>query len=129
MLRQRYGLADGGELAISQCPGHGSAPYPTLLEQIWLVGDERVQRAARMVVRHSWALLRVVEGHEDERAAELDGAPPETRLSTSLHDFVPTVRVQLRVPNPEHIASDEPDDWPEFAAAGQRSFRIVLPTR
>ncbi|MBQ0894332.1 hypothetical protein KBX37_14700 [Micromonospora sp. U56] len=60
-----------------------------LLEQIRLVGDERVQRAARMVVRHFWAVLRVGEGHEDIRAGEFGGVPPETRLSTSLHEFIP----------------------------------------
>ncbi|WP_446212384.1 hypothetical protein [Micromonospora sp. IBSANI012] len=99
-----------------------------LLEQIRLVGDERVQRAARMVVRHSWAVLRVAEGHADTRAAEFGGVPPETRLSTSLHEFIRAVRVQLRVPDPECIASDEPDDWPELTD-GQRRFRIGLPPR
>ncbi|SCG63517.1 hypothetical protein [Micromonospora halophytica] len=99
-----------------------------LLEQIRLVGDERVQRAARMVVRHSWAVARVAEGHEDERAAEYPGASPERRLTDALHEFIRAVRVQLRVPHAERIASDEPDDWPELAG-GQRPFRIGLPSR
>lgn len=95
----------------------------SLLEQIRLVGSVRVQRAARMVVRHSWAVLHVAEGHEDHRAAEFEGVPPETRLTDSLHEFIRAVRAQLRVEDPEHIASDEPDDWPEQADHHQ-PFRI-----
>jgi hypothetical protein len=95
----------------------------SLLEQIRLIGTVRVQRAARMVVRHSWAILRVAEGHEDRRVAEFEGVPPQTRLTDSLHEFIRAVRAQLRVEDPEHIASDEPDDWPE-QTEHRRPFRI-----
>ncbi|MFC8618596.1 hypothetical protein ACFT9M_19575 [Micromonospora purpureochromogenes] len=74
-------------------------------------------------------MLRVAEGHEDTRAAEFGGVPPETRLSTSLHEFIRAVRVQLRVPDPERIASDEPDDWPELTDGQRRSIWIAFDRR
>jgi hypothetical protein len=33
--------------------------------QLRLVGNVRVQRAARMLIRHAWAVMRVAQGHED----------------------------------------------------------------
>src|SRR5688572_9687043 len=38
--------------------------------QLRFVGDERVQRAARMVVRHSWAYREIKEGRPDPREGQ-----------------------------------------------------------
>lgn len=100
-----------------------------LLTQLRLVANVRVQRAARMVIRHSYAVMKVEEGHEDPRAAEFDNVPATTRLNDSLHEFIRASRVQLRVEDPEHIAADEPSDWPDPAADRPLSLRTLAPWR
>jgi hypothetical protein len=101
----------------------------SLLAQLRLVGNVRVQRAARMVIRHAYAVMKVEEGHEDPRGAEFDNLPPATRLNDALHEFIRASRVQLRVEDPEHIAADEPSDWPDPAADRPLPLRVLAPWR
>ncbi|HYN92828.1 MAG TPA: hypothetical protein VES42_03155 [Pilimelia sp.] len=97
--------------------------------QLRLLGDVRVQRAARMVIRHAWAVMRVAQGDEDPRAAEYAGVPPHTRLSDALHDFIRASRAQLRVNDPETIATDEPADWPDLPEGRPLPLRLLMPWR
>jgi hypothetical protein len=97
--------------------------------QLRLVGNVRVQRAARMLIRHAWAVMRVAQGHEDPRAAEFAGKSPGTRLSDTLQEFIRASRVQLRVEDPENIAADEPSDWPELPAGKSSPLRVLMPWR
>ncbi|GIF51686.1 hypothetical protein DFJ67_7761 [Asanoa ferruginea] len=90
-----------------------------LLVQLRLVGNVRVQRAARMMIRHAWAVLRVAEGHEDPRAAEFGGAPPGERMREAEQEFIRACRVQLRVAEAEDLAADEPSQWPVAEAPGR----------
>jgi len=98
--------------------------------QLRLVGNVRVQRAARMLIRHAWAVMRVAQGYEDPRAAEY-GAPPLTRLSDTLAELIRASRVQLRVEDAENIATDEPSDWPELPTSNSKSSRLraLMPWR
>jgi hypothetical protein len=81
--------------------------------QLRLVGDARVQRTARMIIRHSWAYNEVEEGRADPRRSEFGDRTPQERLTDEMYEFMRAVRMRLRVENAEEIATDEPSEWPE----------------
>lgn len=85
-----------------------------LFVQMRFIGNARVQRAARLVIRHSWAYREVKEGRKDPRAGQFKENPGD-RLSNQIYEFVRAVREQMRVERAEDIATDEPSDWPDPA--------------
>jgi hypothetical protein len=76
----------------------------TLCEQIHLSGSKELQKAAKMVVRHGYALRLVAEGRPDPRATEFPGRAPRERFVVELTNFYIAARRQLGVRNPEEMA-------------------------
>lgn len=93
-----------------------------LSEQLRLVGNTRVQVAARRVVHHAYAVR--VEGEEghDPRAADYPGQEPVSRLNDALREFDRAVRVQLHARDAEGVLHD--DDL-EILAEGLRPLPVT----
>jgi len=78
----------------------------TLMEQIRLLGGIEVQTAARLVVRHVYAMRVVlVDGGPDPRADEFPGVGPQERVHRALREFYVAVRRQLQVADADQLAS------------------------
>jgi hypothetical protein len=84
----------------------------TLMAEIRLLAGEQVQLAARLVVRHAWALYVMTVTGSDPRSSEYDH-PPRARVIESLFTFYLAARRQLMVPDadglpPLNPATDAP---------------------
>jgi hypothetical protein len=79
-----------------------------LAEQLRLVGDRRVQIAARLVVYHAYAVRVQGEEGRDPRESRFPDKAPVDRLNDALQEFYRAARHQLRAPDPEDVIhSDE----------------------
>ncbi|MEV4253614.1 hypothetical protein AB0J52_10650 [Spirillospora sp. NPDC049652] len=78
-----------------------------LVEQIRLLGTRDLQLAARLMLRHAYAVLAETRDEADPRADEYSKAPYE-RLVGSVHQFRIEARKQLRVETPEDVAPEDP---------------------
>lgn len=78
-----------------------------LMAEIRLVAGEEVQRAARLVVRHTWAVYLAVTV---PRSDALDSKLLRGRVLHSLIDFYRSVRRQLMVPNADLLSPVNPPD-------------------
>jgi hypothetical protein len=81
-----------------------------LSEQIRLIGNLDVQRAARIVQHHSWSVreeaLTGADPHEGDYSL-----PAKLRLRAALFEFYTAARTQLRVADPRGVV---PDDIRQF---------------
>ena len=73
------------------------------LEQVFILGDTHVQRAARRLVHHTWAERIEARTGKDPHPAT-GGKAPSERSKLARRSFYRAVRVQLRVPNAEDWA-------------------------
>ncbi|WP_157429618.1 hypothetical protein [Actinomadura oligospora] len=80
---------------------------PLLVEQIRLLGTRDLQVAARLMLRHAYAVRLEARGEPDPRADEYSKIPYE-RLVDAVQQFRVEARKQLRVETPEEIAREEP---------------------
>ncbi|MEV5570618.1 hypothetical protein AB0L06_11245 [Spirillospora sp. NPDC052269] len=80
---------------------------PLLVEQIRLLGTKDLQVAARLMLRHAYAVRLEARGEKDPRADEYSKNPYE-RLVDAVQRFRIEARKQLRVESPEEIAPEEP---------------------
>ena len=78
-----------------------------LCEQLRLVGDSRVQVAARVVVHHAYAVRVQGEEGRDPRAEDYPDQQPIGRLNDALQEFHRAIRVQLRAPDAEGVLHDD----------------------
>ncbi|MFC5185905.1 hypothetical protein [Actinomadura harenae] len=78
-----------------------------LVEQIRLLGTRDLQVAARMMLRHSYAVLAETREEPDPRADEY-AEPPYERLVDAVQRFRIEARKQLSVETPEEIAPEDP---------------------
>jgi hypothetical protein len=85
------------------------------MAEVRILTDDRVQLAARRVVRHTWALQVLLTTGTDPRVTDFPGTPPRERALSSLFDFYRAVRRQLRVPDAGGLAPLNPP------AHGERS--------
>ncbi|MBO4208202.1 hypothetical protein [Micromonospora echinofusca] len=76
-------------------------------EQLRLVGDIRVQAAARRILQHGYAVRTQAETGEDPRAAQYQTHPPVSRLNDALQEFYRAVRHQLRAPDADDVLHDD----------------------
>ena len=74
-----------------------------LAEEIRLLGNLRVQHAARQVLHHLYSVRVLGEEGRDPRAGDYPGTAPLARLSDSLQEFYRAVRSQLRAEDPETV--------------------------
>jgi hypothetical protein len=83
-----------------------------LAEQLYLLGTPEVQRSARLVQRHLYAMRKVVNGKPDPRAAEYPGTTPDGRYWAELRRFYIASRIQLRVAGAQSLAAlhEQPRD-------------------
>jgi hypothetical protein len=109
-LGRRLGTGDEEARAAEMDAYH--AHLRGLAQQMRLIGSQELQQAARKVEHHVSWVRRVWEGREDEFASYYAGVPPEDRLRAEMHRLYVAARVQLGVPNPEEVASDEPIELP-----------------
>lgn len=79
----------------------------TLSEQLRLVGDSRVQVAARRVVHHAYTVRVHGEEGRDPRRDEYPDREPVGRLNDALQEFHRAVRAQLRAPDAEDVLHDD----------------------
>ncbi|MFD0591270.1 hypothetical protein ACFQZ4_00660 [Catellatospora coxensis] len=77
------------------------------VEQLRLVGDRRVQVAARTVKLHAWAVFQQGVDGRDPRAASFPDTEPIGRLNDALQEFYRAVRRQLRAPDAEDVLHDD----------------------
>jgi hypothetical protein len=80
-------------------------------QQLRLIGTSRVQRSARMVLRHVYAVVDVRLGKPDPRQKDFPGHSPSERLGEELVEFYRSVRAQLRLNDAEDVLGDDPDLW------------------
>lgn len=80
---------------------------PLLVEQIRLLGTRELQVAARLMLRHTYAVMAETRGDPDPRAGEFEAAPYD-RLVDAVQRFRVEARRQLRVDTPEEVAPEEP---------------------
>ncbi|MEU8166128.1 hypothetical protein AB0B97_06375 [Micromonospora sp. NPDC049004] len=76
-------------------------------EQLRLLGNKRVQTAARVVTRHAYAVRVQAEDGRDPRAAEYPSKSPTARLNDALQEFYRAVRAQLGAEDPEAVLHDD----------------------
>jgi hypothetical protein len=74
-----------------------------------LLSDKATQQAARMVLRHTYAVWKLAEDGADPRAAEYPGKEPEVRLREELTHLYVGVRRELGLANPEDVFEDLDD--------------------
>jgi hypothetical protein len=80
----------------------------SLLERrVALVGNHKVQRAARLTRRHLYAVIHVEVHQKNDPHPEL-GKTPRDRLDTETKALVREVRRSLRVKDPDHVF--DPDE-------------------
>lgn len=77
--------------------------------EIRLLGNRRVQKAARDVRHHAYSVRVFGEEGRDPRADDYPGTAPIERLSDALQEFQRAVRVQLQAPDPEDVLHDDID--------------------
>ncbi|MEV0460359.1 hypothetical protein [Catellatospora methionotrophica] len=87
------------------------------MEQLRLVGNRRVQDAARRVMHHAYAVAMQGVDNRDPRAEHYADVPPIARLNDALQEFYRSVRQQLRAEHPEDVLHD--DDFDRIAAGLQ----------
>jgi hypothetical protein len=90
----------------------------TLTEQIHLLGDGPLQKAAVLVQHHAYAVREVGEGHEDQRLQDWDNVPAEERFRNALEAFYIAARTALGVRNPTDVAPRQVlpgDPWTKSA--------------
>lgn len=85
-------------------------------EQLRLLGNRRVQVAARAVLHHAYAVRVLGEQGHDPRAADYPGRTPVNRLNDSLQEFYRAVREQLGAQDPEAVLHDDDLATPAPAA-------------
>jgi 4-amino-4-deoxy-L-arabinose transferase-like glycosyltransferase len=90
-----------------------------LSEQLRLVGDSRVQVAARRVVHHAYAVRVQGEEGRDPRAEDYPDLDPISRLNDALQEFHRAVRAQLRAPDAEDVLHDD-----ELASIGLKALTV-----
>ena len=76
-------------------------------EQLRLLGNRRVQVAARSVIHHAYAVRVQGEEGRDPRAEEYPSTSPVTRLNDALQEFYRAVREQLGAEDPEAVLHDD----------------------
>ncbi|KAB1903510.1 hypothetical protein J5U46_11685 [Micromonospora tulbaghiae] len=76
-------------------------------EQLRLLGSPRVQRAARAVIHHAYAVRVQGEENRDPRAEQYPSVPPISRLNDALQEFYRALREQLRADEPEAVIHDD----------------------
>lgn len=74
-----------------------------------LVSDSDTQRAARLALRHAYAVWKVAETGLDPRAAQYPGEDPHARLRTELTRLYVGVRRELGVAQPDDVFHDLDD--------------------
>ncbi|MEU8007280.1 hypothetical protein AB0B66_39480 [Catellatospora sp. NPDC049111] len=84
------------------------------MEQLRLVGNRRVQIAARVVVHHAYAVAMLGVDDRDPRSDQYPDTPPAARLNDALQEFYRAVRQQLRAADPEDVLHE--DDFDGIAA-------------
>ncbi len=82
------------------------------VEQLRLVGNKRVQVAARTVLHHGYAVVLQYTEDRDPRAEQYPGVLPVRRLNDALQEFYRAVREQLRAPDHADVLHD--DDFDEI---------------
>lgn len=90
-----------------------------LSEQLRLVGDSRVQVAARRVVHHAYAVRVQGEEGRDPRAEDYPDQDPISRLNDALQEFHRAIRAQLRAPDAEDVLHDD-----ELASIGLKALTV-----
>jgi len=86
-------------------------------EQLRLVANAETQGAARLVVRHAYAVRQVAVGRVDKRASEYDSVSPAVRCTQALNVFYVAARKNLGVKNPLDVPEHEIPA--PFSPAGQ----------
>jgi hypothetical protein len=109
LSEQRPGPTAAGQDSSVDSIRNEHSRLQILMAEVRLLGNEEVQRSARMVVRHTWAVYVLATGGPDPRATEYD-EPPRGRALSSLLDFYRSVRRQLVVPDADKIAQLNPPD-------------------
>lgn len=74
-----------------------------------LASDRATQRAARLTLRHAYAVWRLAETGTDPRLSEYPETPPHARLRQSLSDLYVGVRKELAVEHPEDVFEELED--------------------
>ena len=74
-----------------------------------LLESKQTQEAARMALRHIYAVVKEAESGVDPRAAQYPGTTPHSRLRQSLTDLYVGVRRETGARNPEDVFEDAPD--------------------
>ena len=105
----------GDKVATGQIDGE-QQKLRVALEQIFMLGDVSVQRAARRVVHHTWAQRLELETGVDPHPATA-GLAPKARSKLARRAFYLAVRRQLRVPDADSWAppiSERPEQESEL---------------
>lgn len=71
-----------------------------------LSSDKRTQKAARLAIRHVYAVIRQAQTGIDPRADEFPGRGPHKRLREELTTLYIGVRRELGISNPEAVFED-----------------------
>lgn len=90
-----------------------------LFEQLRLIGDERLQESARLIIHHCYAVRMVAEGKPDPRATDYPDTTPEGRVADVTQAFYAAARKQLGVRDPDIILRDPLSDNHAVSAAQQ----------
>jgi hypothetical protein len=86
------------------------------LEQVLMLGNAEVQRAARRLVHHTWAQRVLMQKGEDPHP-RTGGMNPKERTMHARRAYYKAVRRQLRVPSADEWApgiTDEPETIEEI---------------
>lgn len=71
-----------------------------------LLSDKTAQQAARLALRHAYAVRKAAETGTDPRADEYPGKKPNVRLREELTRLYVGVRTELGVAHPEDVFED-----------------------
>lgn len=74
-----------------------------------LVSEKGTQEAARLSLRHAYAVWKLAETGVDPRSAEYPGRSPHKRLRDELTRLYVGVRTELNVPQPEDVFAELDD--------------------
>jgi hypothetical protein len=77
-----------------------------LYEQVRILGSSELQKAARRVIHHCYAVRAVAEGEQDAREEDYPGTTPAGRVKVSVNEFIIAARRQLGVTRPEDVPVD-----------------------
>jgi hypothetical protein len=101
-------LLNDAEAGSSSTAAHSE--LRVISEQLRLIGNAEVQKTARSVIHHAYAIRGVAEGKADMHALSYPGRSPRDRYLDALDGFYIACRRQLRVRRPADVDRVDPLD-------------------